>query len=1542
MKGDPVIKASMEDLEWLADRIIEINADTEPQQDAVPIDQLDLELLIEASETGVGGVADPFGQLQQWISEVISSASQYTVNAILGALQPLVESVRSTVETILSSVNTLSSAISDLTSTLQQYVLTPLIEALEWVSSTFPAITSSVEALLSTITSYLESLPSTIESIISDVSSSLADLVNAVSSAVADVVSYIQQLPDLIAGAVDTIISAIASGISDLVSAIEGVVSTIEKLIQELPGAVEQALAEITNAFAGALQEIISEVQDGVATIVSAISAIPARIEEAMESLATWIARVVDTLTGFLENLPSYAVVAVENVQEWIWENMPDWMKQFMTEAPKALSQVAVTVQGFVNAIMKFPEWFPEWFQEYISKPIAGAISNIVHYVVEYVGTSTQALVDLGRSIWGGLESLVGFVVNASLNTVSGMWGLVEGAVKTLASVFRKTFEELLIAPFKRLAEAGPSILRSVFAGGGELASVFMMYNSILLETMPYIVSVAVLKGATKLIPKTTISLAPLGVGGEAEVDLSSVFREVPATITDIYASMVAGTAIGLSMNMLAPYQWLVRPQAIEAFTPIFMERYGVEAFVEAPSAREIISTIRRFMPLYFGMTDWIKGKYRRREDFNRIYSYFKKVTELYGLPKQYLDIMFLTKDDYKLVFTDRFGVSREMPLGILFEIPTHSEIARMTQKDIFPDIDTMVAVSTIRGMSADVTKMMYLLTFKYPSFEKLWSFAMRAISGALWFKAPEKAYETFRSEAKKLAPSMPDTWLKHPAELNALEPKKARGIFTALNVYLKWLEYSNFPWIMPNTRLQGVDVGAEIKSTLGGWTADSWMLWDIAADIPGKIDARWMVKWGLFETLMRWDVIKGKSFMEALKSLPTSPSPSPIHMDLRPFCRLLQAHGYHPAWIPITAVAEAINALTDERTLLRTGFIRLYKEGLWSISKLEDLLKGFFEATFSIAYFDLEKMSWQEAILKVPVMFLPGERKLLELRAVMDRAYDQFMEFYRSIIRAVRLHVLDSTTASNTIRKFIETINKSYFKNAIKELTGKELSMELDEGYIKAWLEYADIMVDLEAKERTRYYARYILWNIIGAVRTGYITLVDAKKWIGSFVEKIYEHDEVRKMLEFVVEFAYTRMVNEVKVNAVLNMLRSRRITFNEAKKILIEHGIDETIVEDFIYSKVRFYTPSLTTYATLLEIVPEALETSISAIKVFNLPSDEEPYWITYVFRKPIQDELTLLRTRIYSALANGMTVDELVSILKTYAFGYEIKNGQVIVTGGDTVKKLLEVYDKNKLAFQAFGIAPHEWIMYNVIAFFERRIDELKEKLKQYIPTPSTLASIAEVVPEARQRFWDVVKSHHIPGDWIDIWLKYVSYRPITDEVSRFRSIIERLYEYFMIKKGDLESALRSIKVFGYEDEEIKLITYNADLERSYRAYRDLIGTPRELVTMAEYSPSARSIALAEVYKRIDSLPVDRETKELIRTMWEEYIRIRPVYGEVTRYITELINDYARGVITRDDLERELDELRQWGIDEYEKQFYLWLAEKRRKRYAMTGEI
>jgi hypothetical protein len=82
-------------------------------------------------------------------------------------------------------------------------------------------------------------------------------------------------------------------------------------------------------------------------------------------------------------------------------------------------------------------------------------------------------------------------------------------------------------------------------------------------------------------------------------------------------------------------------------------------------------------------------------------------------------------------------------------------------------------------------------------------------------------------------------------------------------------------------------------------------------------------------------------------------------------------------------------------------------------------------------------------------------------------------------------------------------------------------------------------------------------------------------------------------------------------------------------------------------------------------------------------------------------------------------------------------------------------------------------------------------------------------------------------------------------------------------------------------------------------------------------------------------IDALPITDDEKKKLKKMWEQYIRVRPVYDEVRRYVTDLINAFVDGTISESIFSSELESLKEWGLGDDEIQFYKAMAGLRRAR-------
>jgi hypothetical protein len=228
-------------------------------------------------------------------------------------------------------------------------------------------------------------------------------------------------------------------------------------------------------------------------------------------------------------------------------------------------------------------------------------------------------------------------------------------------------------------------------------------------------------------------------------------------------------------------------------------------------------------------------------------------------------------------------------------------------------------------------------------------------------------------------------------------------------------------------------------------------------------------------------------------------------------------------------------------------------------------------------------------------------------------------------------------------------------------------------------------------------------------------------------------------------------------------------------------------------------------------------------------------------------------------------------------------------------------------------------------------ERAIDEARE----YVPTPSMMATLAEHLPEVRKYIAQVFEARRIRGVWAEIWTYYIYLRPIVDEVRRWATSMFRLAEYAMIEIKQLDPVFSILKTYGWEDLEVAIIQRTIGANLVYRAFNYIIGSPRALATMARYTDKAADMAYTRATRLIDALPVDQNTKELLKQMWKEYIMSYQAYPEISRYITELISAYAYGVLDDKGLDQELDYLRRLGVPEMRLALVKRTAQLRRAR-------
>jgi 5'-deoxynucleotidase YfbR-like HD superfamily hydrolase len=317
---------------------------------------------------------------------------------------------------------------------------------------------------------------------------------------------------------------------------------------------------------------------------------------------------------------------------------------------------------------------------------------------------------------------------------------------------------------------------------------------------------------------------------------------------------------------------------------------------------------------------------------------------------------------------------------------------------------------------------------------------------------------------------------------------------------------------------------------------------------------------------------------------------------------------------------------------------------------------------------------------------------------------------------------------------------------------------------------------------------------------------------------------------------------------------------------------------------------------------VIESTLIDSVFAAR--KIPAEWQPIWRKVINVKPIVDDVRGLLASYRRALTYVKIPEGLEKRVKEYA--------------------------------ALIGFTDREWDVLALRVALDELVADIRAAKSEYIPSPLTLASMAEYIPEVREFFDEVVRAKRIPPEWQPLWAKYVDIRPLVDDVKRYVRSAEELYVRFMTKLDDFDKILEEAsKYLGYTPKEIEFLKRVADFERYRNAWTELIGSVERLVSLSEYSPKASKYALGKLYAMIDALPLSDTEKKELKEMWEEYIRCRPVKAEAKTYVTQLINLYVEGLITKDAFNKELDKMKEWGFSDDELTFYKAQADLRRAR-------
>jgi hypothetical protein len=322
-----------------------------------------------------------------------------------------------------------------------------------------------------------------------------------------------------------------------------------------------------------------------------------------------------------------------------------------------------------------------------------------------------------------------------------------------------------------------------------------------------------------------------------------------------------------------------------------------------------------------------------------------------------------------------------------------------------------------------------------------------------------------------------------------------------------------------------------------------------------------------------------------------------------------------------------------------------------------------------------------------------------------------------------------------------------------------------------------------------------------------------------------------------------------------------------------------------------------------SLAEYVPIDIEIIDRYLRYAPIDEDEKELWIKYIRLRPIKsDYRAVISTALRALRYRAITEDRWKKILED-AKGYGFTDPEI---------GLLQLRSELELAI---------------------------EEAREYIPTPSMLATIAEYVPSITDEMISkVLEARRVPQEWRAIWIQYIKARAIADEVRGLLSAFYRMKRYavyygYVVPKDIEDTVIKYAKMIGVTDVEMSIRDLTASIESTIDMWRtgEVYPTLSLLATMSEYI----DVPVDYIKKVIEV----RRIESTYASLWLQYVAARTISGEVNRVVTAFTNLYVRYAVPDDVVKRVTDLMASGGWTSREIRIFNFELELRRAYRVLT---
>jgi len=935
-----------------------------------------------------------------------------------------------------------------------------------------------------------------------------------------------------------------------------------------------------------------------------------------------------------------------------------------------------------------------------------------------------------------------------------------------------------------------------------------------------------------------------LGLKGETDIDIGSIFKHIGRVIWKVPDVIIASLAYGMGI-------WISQPLA-----KVLNSFARNELPIQMPDIQEIRSMANRA-----SVSPEIANVFEELRTFMMYYGYSDYMVEWnLGVPTTGTTIPnYLTT-----TIKNRFGQDVKIPLALRQMFPTGTELCRMMVRDVIIEFDMFAKAMSLQGYFEDVSKMYYLLHYRYPTPENLWTLYRRGMAGMLWYEPQVTTYPEMAAnigfEPKK------------PAEFNYAEP----ALKAIIEKYMKWHDYAPFAW-------------------QSGWPSDRHVQIDLMADIPMRIDARWLYKWSIIPD----GTLDGKTIKSVFN--------------------VVRARGIHPIWEEPIAVAECMNALAEERSTARTGVLNVFERGFSNSSLTEKRLD-------ELCKVKLLGKDW-------PVKNLEGETKLLMLRSLYDRAMNVLRTLWTNLVTGYQRNIFDNIYVMNTVQ---DTVGK------LKSFLGIDITV--DQEFLNIWITSLTSKYEMETIQRIRYWMRIFIYRASQLAEDGQ-----------AFAGLIDDYAEKAKLTPVEVEImkalgtAFIDVANKKRKLGIVQKIAKGKVksgewTIGQALNELVKAGMDEKEALAFLESEVKVRTVSVDKLISMAERIPIDSTLLKAKMDAEGVPPNEQALYIPYAVASEIEEEQGKLVTEIIDDFIAGKfdepTLAKNLLDLATLSGTAKTKLGvDWINYSPEERSALIEVAKKRRARRQLdltkslvrSKIKSGEWTVKQGLAeLVKAGLSEadantfLETETKTRLVSVDKLVSMAEKIPIDPATLKAKMDAEGVPPNEQALYLPYSIAVDISDEQNK---LVTEVIDDFVVGSFDVATLRTQLNAVATLDGKAKTmlgvdwvnispteidilvqIASKRKVRRIAPVEKMKTVSSEKIISLMENIP----IDLAKLKSKMDAenIPLDEQALYMADAVASE------LKEEIGKIATEYVTDYENGLLTDAQFKAALDDLATLG--------------------------